>query len=212
MPSWPHLIVFALTAFVLIAIPGPSVLFVISRSLTLGLKAGLASVVGNATGVYVQMLAIAVGLGAIVQRSLAVFTIIKLAGAGYLVYLGIQTIRHRQALDGALDSRVEAKPTRHILFDAFTVGIANPKALIFFGAILPQFVNRAAGHVPIQMMILGAVFFLVALVSDGAWAVAAGSARAWLTHKPQRLQAIGGLGGLAMIGIAIKLAATSRHD
>jgi threonine/homoserine/homoserine lactone efflux protein len=205
-------VAFTLTALLLIAIPGPSVLFVISRSLTLGHRAGLASVIGNATGVYVQMVAVGIGLGTIVAQSLTVFTIIKLVGALYLIYLGAQTIRHRQSLVAALGAHVDVKSHRRILLDAFLVGVANPKAVVFFAAILPQFVNRNAGHVPLQMLVLGAVFFCVALVSDGAWALAAGSVRAWLIREPLRLRSIGGIGGLAMIGIGIKLAATGRRD
>lgn len=212
MPSVGQVLVFAVTALVLIAIPGPSVLFVISRSLMLGRRAGLATVVGNAAGVYVQMLAIAIGLGALVERSLVVFTVIKLVGAAYLVYLGVQAIRHRRSLSTAFSAEVEAKSTRRIMLDAFVVGIANPKAVVFFAAILPQFVNRGAGDVPVQMMLLGAVFFLVALLSDGTWAIAAGTARSWLTRRPARLEAIGGAGGLAMIVIGVKLAVTGRRD
>ncbi|HVX55972.1 LysE family translocator [Nocardioides sp.] len=207
-----HLVAFTLTAFVLIAVPGPSVLFVISRSLVLGRLAGLATVVGNATGVYIQMLAIAFGLGAIVERSVEVYTLVKLAGAAYLVYLGVQALRHRGKLAAALDPRVEAKATRRIFLDAFAVGVANPKAMVFFAAMLPQFVDRASGHVPLQMMFLGAVFFLVALVSDGTWALAAGAARTWLSASPRRLELVGGTAGLAMVGIGARLALSGRHD
>jgi threonine/homoserine/homoserine lactone efflux protein len=147
-----------------------------------------------------------------VEKSVMVFTIIKLVGAVYLVFLGVQAIRHRRSLTKAFASHVDAKSKRQIVFDAFVVGVANPKAVVFFAAILPQFVNHAAGHVPAQMMVLGAVFFLVALISDGTWALAAGVARSWLTRKPARLAAIGGAGGLAMIGIGIKLAIGGRHN
>jgi threonine/homoserine/homoserine lactone efflux protein len=207
-----HLLAFALVAFALIAVPGPSVLFVISRSLTLGRRAGLATVVGNALGVYVQVLAVAFGIGALVERSLVVFTVVKLAGAAYLIYLGAQAIRHRRALSEAFGARMEAKSMRRILTDAFVVGVANPKAIVFFAAILPQFVDRSAGHVWLQMLLLGAVFFGVALVSDGTWALAAGAARSWLGRKPHRLSAIGGAGGLAMIGIGAELALSGRGD
>lgn len=207
-----HLAAFTLTAFVLIAIPGPSVLFVVSRSLTLGRRAGLATVVGNAAGVYVQMLAVAVGLGAVVEESLAVFTVVKLVGAAYLVYLGVQAIRHRGALAHAFADRAQAKGITRIVADAFVVGVANPKAVVFFAAVLPQFVDRSRGHVPAQMLVLGAVFCAVALVSDGTWALAAGAARSWLTRTPRRLATVGGVGGLAMIGIGARLAVTGRHD
>ncbi|GAB3395702.1 LysE family translocator [Humibacter soli] len=206
------MVAFALTAFVLIAVPGPSVLFVVSRSLTLGRRAGLATVFGNAVGVYVQMLAIAFGIGVIVEESVTVFTIVKLVGAAYLVYLGVQAIRHRKSLTAALGSRVDAKSALRVMADAFVVGVANPKAVVFFAAILPQFVDRGAGNVPIQMLLLGAVFFCLALFSDGAWALAAGAARAWLLRRPRRLEVVGGLGGIAMIGIGAQLAVTGRND
>lgn len=212
MPPTGQVLAFALTALVLIAVPGPSVLFVISRSLALGRAAGLATVVGNAVGVYVQMLAVALGLGTIVQESVTVFSVVKLAGAAYLVFLGIQAIRHRHDLSLALAGRTESRGRLRILLDAFVVGIANPKAIVFFAAILPQFVDRSAGDPRTQMTLLGLVFFAVALLSDGTWALLAGTARAWLGHRPRRLAMIGGAGGLAMIGIGVRLALTGRRD
>jgi len=205
-----HLLAFALTALALIAAPGPSVLFVISRSLVLGRAAGLATVVGNALGAYVQVVAVAFGVGAVVQRSVTVFTALKLIGAVYLIYLGLHAVRHRHSLAGALDTAVEAKTTRRVLRDGFVVGVANPKVIIFFTAILPQFVDPRAGHVPVQMLLLGAVFFAIALISDSTWALAASAARSWLGRSPRRLEAIGGAGGLVMIGIGARLALTGR--
>jgi len=207
-----HLLAFTLTAFALIAAPGPSVLFVISRSLTLGRRAGLATVVGNAVGVYVQVLAVAFGLGALVQDSIVVFTVLKLGGAAYLIYLGVQAIRHRRSLAAALGAPVTGRGTRRILWDAFAVGVANPKAIVFFAAILPQFVDRGAGDVSLQMLLLGAVFFVIALISDGAWALAAGAARSWLGRSPRRLELVGGAGGLTMIGIGAGLAFSGGHN
>jgi|SRR5579872_243111 len=207
-----HLLAFTLTAFALIVVPGPSVLFVISRAVTLGRGAGLATVVGNASGIYVQVVAVAVGLGAIVERSIAVFTIVKLAGAAYLIYLGIQSLRHRASLSAALSAAVRPRTTRRILQDGFMVGISNPKGIIFFAAVLPQFVDRAAGHVPLQLLLLGTIFIAIALVSDGAWALAAGTARSWLVRSPRRLELVGGAGGLVMIGLGARLAFAGRND
>jgi threonine/homoserine/homoserine lactone efflux protein len=206
------MVAFCLTAFILIAVPGPSVLFVVARSLTLGRSAGLASVAGNAAGVYVQVLAVAFGIGAIVERSIAVFTVIKLIGAGYLIFLGVQAIRHRRALTSVFEQGVQARTLRRLLGDAFLVGVANPKAAIFFAAILPQFVDRQAGSVPGQMIVLGAIFFVIALICDAAWALTAGAARGWLLRRPGRLELIGGAGGLAMIGIGTRLAFTGQTD
>lgn len=207
-----HLVAFALTAFALIVVPGPSVLFVISRSLVLGARAGVATVIGNASGGFLQVLAVAFGLGPLVQRSIAVFTIVKLVGAGYLVYLGVQAIHHRRAMADALGAPVEAKATRRILRDAFVVGATNPKTIIVFTAVLPQFVDRSAGNAPVQLLLLGVVFYVIALISDSTWALVAGGARSWLVRSPRRLEVIGGTGGLVMIGIGARLALTGRKD
>ncbi len=207
-----HLLAFLVIATVLIVVPGPSVLFVVTRSLTLGSRAGLATVVGNATGVYVQVVAVAFGIGALVERSIHVFTAIKLAGAAYLVFLGVQTFRHRRSLMAALDAPVERKHLRRIFGDAFLVGIFNPKVIVFFMAILPQFVDRSAGSVPVQLLALGAIFCLIALVCDSIWALAAGAARSWLVRSPRRLAAIGGTGGVVMIGLGAGLALSGRKD
>jgi threonine/homoserine/homoserine lactone efflux protein len=168
--------------------------------------------VGNAAGVYVQVIAVALGVGALVQESIHVFTAIKLVGAAYLVYLGVQTFRHRRSLSAALDAPVEPKLVQRILADAFVVGIFNPKVIVFFMAILPQFVDRSSGSVALQLLSLGAIFCLLALVCDSMWALAAGAARSWLVGSPRRLEAIGGTGGVVMIGLGAGLALTGRKD
>ena len=149
-----HLLAFALLSFVLIIVPGPNVLFVISRSLMLGRAAGVGTAVGGQIGVYLQVLAVAFGVGALVERSVAVFTVIKLAGAAYLVYLGVLAIRHRGSLRAALDVAAEPRSLSRILRDGIVVGVSNPKVIVFFAAVLPQFVNPSAGHVPEQMLLL----------------------------------------------------------
>ena len=205
-----HLLAFVALAFVLILVPGPSVLFVVTRSLTLGRGAGIATVVGNAAGVYLQVVAVAFGLGALVQESITVYTVIKLAGAAYLVYLGVQTFRHRRSLAAALDAPVERTALRRILADAFVVGVFNPKVIVFFMAVLPQFVDRSAGGVPLQLLTLGAIFCAIALVCDSLWALLAGAARSWLVASPRRLAAIGGTGGLVIAGLGAGAAFSGR--
>jgi threonine/homoserine/homoserine lactone efflux protein len=207
-----HLLAFLVIATVLIAVPGPSVLFVVTRSLTQGRRAGIATVVGNAAGVYVQVMLVAIGVGAIVQESIAVFTVVKLAGALYLVYLGVQTFRHRRSLADTLNVPAAPRQLRRMLGDAFVVGLANPKVIVFFVAVLPQFVDPSAGSVALQLLTLGAVFCLIALVCDGTWALAAGAARAWLVRSPRRLEAIGGAGGLVIVGLGAGLAVSGRPD
>ena len=207
-----HLLAFTLTAFALIVVPGPSVLFTVSRALALGRMAGVTSVAGNTVGVYVQVVAVAFGIGALVERSVMVFTIVKLGGAAYLIFLGVQAIRHRQKLAEMLGSRIENKSVARVMADGFVVGIGNPKAIVFFAAVLPQFVDRPAGQVPQQMLLLGAIFAGIALLSDSGWALVAGSARAWFGRSPRRLELIGGTGGLVMIGIGATLAVSGRKD
>ncbi|MFB7845185.1 LysE family translocator [Microbacterium sp. NPDC056052] len=202
MPSLEALIAFALTSLVLIAIPGPSVLFVIGRSLAWGRSAGLWTVLGNELGSLVPIGAVAFGVGAIVAQSVALFTVVKVLGALYLAYLGIQAIRHRR--DGVGDAS-EASPRRVsslvMLRQGFIVGATNPKTIVFFVAALPQFVDFHAGAVPVQMMILGLVFTVIAFACDATWALIAGSARAWFAKSPRRLAAVRGTGGGMMIGL-----------
>ena len=207
-----HLLAFTLTTVVFIAIPGPSVLFVVSRSVVHGSAAGVATVAGNTAGVFTQIVAVAFGIGPLVQRSITLFTILKLAGAAYLVFLGVQAIRHRRALADALGIQPERKTLARIVLDGFTVGVTNPKAIVFFAAMLPQFVDRAAGHVPAQLIMLGLILAGIALLSDSTYALVAGRVRNWLASSPKRMEALAGAGGLAMIAIGTRLAFTGRHD
>jgi threonine/homoserine/homoserine lactone efflux protein len=210
--SGTRLAAFAAASFVLIVIPGPSVLFVIGRALALGRRAALASVVGNGLGIYVVAVLVAFGLGNVVQRSELAFVVIKTIGAAYLVWLGVQAIRHRHDLAAAFGA--SAAPITHwrAARQGFLVGFANPKALIIFGAVLPQFVDRTEGHVSEQMLLLAAVAFGIALISDSMWALGASGFRTWFARSPRRLAVVGGAGGLAMIGVGVTVAATGRHD
>jgi threonine/homoserine/homoserine lactone efflux protein len=212
MPPTDHLLEFALTAFVLIVVPGPSVLFVVSRGVALGRRAALATVLGNALGVLVQLLLVAVGLGALVERSEAIFTAIKLAGAVYLVFLGVRMLGRRRSLADLHDATEAPKGTRTIVREGFIVGLTNPKAVIIFTVVLPQFTDPSRGHVPLQILILGAMFLTIGLASDSAWAIAAGSARAWLARSRGRLEALTGAGGVVLIGLGVRLAVTGRRD
>jgi threonine/homoserine/homoserine lactone efflux protein len=209
-----HVLAFAAVVTVVIAIPGPSVLFTISRALTVGRRAALLTVIGNELGLCVQVAAVAFGVGAVVQRSAQVITVIKLAGAVYLVFLGVQAIRHRRSMAEALTARVTPVRPLRAIRDGFVVGVANPKTIVFFLVALPEFTTTAPGHLPVpaQMLILGALFPVIALVLDSAWAAIAGTARQWLVGSPRRLALIGGAGGLVMIGLGVSIAATGRKD
>ncbi len=209
-----HVLAFTAVVTVLIAVPGPSVLFTISRALTVGRRAALLTVVGNEIGLCVQVIAVAFGMGAVLERSAQVLLGVKLAGAAYLVYLGVQAIRHRRSMAEALAARVRPVPPLRAVRDGFVVGVANPKSIVFFVAVLPEFTSSAPGHLPVQaqMLILGALFPVIALVLDSVWAAVAGTVRQWLVRSPRRLALIGGAGGLVMIGLGIGVAATGRKD
>jgi threonine/homoserine/homoserine lactone efflux protein len=207
-----ELLSFAAAAFAIIVVPGPSVLFVISRGVALGRRAALATVLGNAMGAGLMAVLVSFGLGAVITRSIVLFTVIKWAGAAYLVFLGVKAFRNRADLARALDLAAVAGSDRSIVREGFIVGVTNPKVLIFFGAVLPQFVHPDRGSVSLQMMELAAVFVSIALLSDGAWGLLAGTVRNWFTDSPRRLEAVGGIGGLTIAGLGLRLALTGRHD
>jgi threonine/homoserine/homoserine lactone efflux protein len=203
---------FAAAALVLIVIPGPGVLFVIGRALAHGRRTALLSVAGHAAGNWVVAICVALGVGTIVERSAAVFTAIRLAGAAYLVWLGIQAFRKRDSLAQVLDSAAAPRGDVRAAREGLVVGVTNPKAVILFAAVLPQFVDRSAGHVPAQMLVLSAVSIAIGLASDSCWGLAASTVRSWFARSPRRLGLVGGVGGLAMIGLGLTLALTGRKD
>jgi threonine/homoserine/homoserine lactone efflux protein len=201
---------FALAAFALIIIPGPSVLFVIGRSLSLGRKGGLLSVLGNALGMLPAVALVSLGVGSIVAESIIVFTVIKIVGAAYLVYLGIQAIRHRKDHTGTSPAASTRPSSFQLLREGAIVGATNPKTIVFFVAVLPQFVDYGHGAIPLQIAALGMVFFTIALASDTVWALPAGTARAWFAGNPKRLARMSAGGGVMMIGLGGGLALTGN--
>jgi threonine/homoserine/homoserine lactone efflux protein len=212
MISSGQLIGFTLASFVLIVVPGPGVLFVVGRALSHGRRTASATAAGHAAGNYVVAACVAVGLGPILQRSAEVFLAVKLIGALYLVILGVQAIRHRKSLATAMSGAAGASDGWRALRDGLVVGVTNPKSYILFGAILPQFVNRAAGNVPAQMLLLALISVAIGLVSDVTWGVAASGVRAWFAGSPRRYELVGGAGGLAMIGVGVTIAVTGRKS
>jgi len=155
---------------------------------------------------------VALGIGTLVERSALAFTVVKLAGAAYLVWLGIGAIRRRRGLLSAFAAGPADRGQRKAVLEGFVVGVANPKAVILFAAVLPEFVDRQAGHVTAQMLLLSLVSFMIALASDSMWSLVASSVRAWFARSPRRLELIGGAGGLAMIGLGLSVAITGRKN
>ncbi len=211
MVSLEQLLAFGVTAFVLIVIPGPSVVFVVGRALAYGRGIALASVLGNSIGFLVILGLVAVGLGVVVQESVVVYTAVKLAGAAYLVYLGVQAVRHRRGFV-MTDVATPAAPMRRAraLRQGFVVGVSNPKAVMIFAAVMPQFVDRGAGHVQTQMLLLGVLAFVLALLSDSVWAVLAAQVRGWFGASRRRGEAMGAVGGLSMVGLGVGVAVTGH--
>jgi threonine/homoserine/homoserine lactone efflux protein len=137
---------------------------------------------------------------------------VKVVGVGYIILLGLRAIRDRGALSKAMEASVVPRSDRRIFLEGVIVGATNPKSLVFFAAVLPQFVVAESGLVAAQLAVLGFVFVLIALVSDSAWVFVAGTARDWFARSPRRLELVGGAGGLMMIAVGIRLAFTGRKD
>lgn len=210
MPNPETLIAFALASLALIVVPGPSVLFVVGRSLAWGRRAGVLSVIGNGLGAVPLVAAVSVGLGALVAESVVLFAVVKVIGALYLIHLGLQAIRHRRDVDVSEVADVPRLSAGRALREGFVVGLTNPKTAVFFIAVLPQFVDVSAGAVPLQMLVLGLLFVLIALVSDAVWAVAAGTARQWFVSSEQRLERVRAAGGAMMVALGTGMLLTAR--
>lgn len=210
--SLSQVLAFGLAALVIIAIPGPSVLFVIGRALTYGRAVALATVLGNSLGLLLVMVLVAVGLGALVAESVLVFSVVKYAGAAYMVWLGVQALRHRHAIHVDADRAAPVLPTPVAVRQGFVVGISNPKAFMMFAAVLPQFVDRGQGQVTAQMLVLGFLAFLIGLFSDALWALLASRLRTWFNASAHRGKALGTVGGVSMVGLGLAVAATGRPE
>jgi threonine/homoserine/homoserine lactone efflux protein len=187
----------------IVVIPGPSVLFIVGRSMALGRRAGLVSVLRTNVGLSTLVLTVALGVGALIAASQVGFLVLKIVGAAYLAYLGAQTIRHRRHGERPLTTG-----SRHRVFvQSLLVGFTNPKTLVLYVAVLPQFVHSGAGPAALQLVIFGLTFNALCLVNDSAWAIVAGSARDWFLRRPQQQGRLGAAGGVMMIGVGAALAA-----
>jgi threonine/homoserine/homoserine lactone efflux protein len=204
---------YVITAALIIIAPGPSVLFIIARAIAWGRKTAVLSAVGNVTGALVLSVLVAVGFGPLLQRSDLAYAAMQWGGGAYLIYLGVDAIRHRKIHAANMTERNSNQPrAMKSLHDGFWVGILNPKTLVFFAAILPQFIDRGRGSVTEQLLFLGVLFSIMALISDGSWGFLAGTARRWLASDAHRLIKLRATGGMVMIvlGVLVVMAAI-RH-
>jgi threonine/homoserine/homoserine lactone efflux protein len=142
---------------------------------------------------------------------LLLLTVVKFVGAAFLVYLGIQAIRHRKRVASA-PGELSRRSRWRTYGEGVVVGLTNPKLAVFFVAMLPQFVDPATGPVPVQMLVLGSVFIVVALLIDSCWALGAGLARDWFARSPKRSETLGATGGVAMVGLGVGLAVTAAKN
>ncbi len=189
-----------IAAVVIVLAPGPSVLFVIARAIAWGRATAVATVIGNVTGAFTLSVVVAVGLGPILQRSEIAFISVQVLGGLYLVYLGITAIKHSQIHANDITNQGDIRPSKwRSIREGFWVGALNPKGMVFFAAILPQFVDREAGNITSQLILMGAIFALLALLFDSGWGILAGTIRNWLATELKRLVLMRMTGGIVMI-------------
>ncbi len=208
MPDPTMLGIFVVASVVLLLTPGPAVLYIVARSVEQGRAAGLVSVLGIHLGTSVHIAAAALGLSALLMSSALAFEIVKYLGAAYLVWLGVRTLLSREA--PADCDLPPPRRLRRIFRDGFVVNLLNPKTALFFLAFLPQFVDPALGAVHWQILALGLVFMGLGMLSDGMFALLAGSAGDWLRRNRRFLRFQRWFAGSAFIGLGVTAALAGR--
>jgi len=202
LPSrlWEYLI----ATILIILAPGPSVLFTIARAIAWGRVAAIATVIGNAAGMFLVSVLVALGIGPLLQRSEILYNGIQWAGGAYLIYLGYAAIAASKVDAADMQKTVGSKPSFFTsVRNGFWVGVLNPKSVVFFAAILPQFIDQEKNNVTAQLLLLGAIFALIALISDGSYGLLAGTIRQWLAGDVRRLIFMRLTGGVVMIALGI---------
>ncbi len=197
---WEYLI----ATILIILAPGPSVLFTIARAIAWGRLAAIATVIGNAAGMFLVSVLVALGIGPLLQRSEILYNGIQWAGGTYLIYLGYAAIAASKVDAADMQKTVGGKPSFFTsVRNGFWVGVLNPKSVVFFAAILPQFIDQEKNNVTAQLLLLGAIFALIALISDGSYGLLAGTIRQWLSGDVKRLIFMRLTGGVVMIALGI---------
>ncbi len=197
---WEYLI----ATILIILAPGPSVLFTIARAIAWGRVAAIATVIGNAFGMFLVSVLVAFGLGPLLQSSKLFYNGIQWAGGAYLIYLGYSAIAASKIDAQGMQKTEGSKPSFFTsIKNGFWVGVLNPKSIVFFAAILPQFVDQEKNNVTAQLLLLGAIFATIALISDGSYGLLAGTVRSWLAGDVKRLIFMRRFGGVVMIGLGV---------
>jgi threonine/homoserine/homoserine lactone efflux protein len=207
VPDRSTFLVFALASLALVVAPGPNLVYIVTRSVSQGRRAGLVSAIGVEAGTLVHITAAALGLSQLVATSGLAFSVVKCAGAAYLLYLGLRALRRREGLDLSTAGRSLRLP--RVFRDGIVVNVLNPKVALFFLAFLPQFIDPARGASAAQILALGVVFFGIALTVDVLYAIVAGALSGWLRRRPAYLRrqrfAVGGV----YLGLGVSAAAAS---
>jgi threonine/homoserine/homoserine lactone efflux protein len=207
MPETSTLALFAVAAVTLLVIPGPAVLYIVTRSVDQGRAAGLASVCGVHVGTLVHVAAAALGLSALLVSSATAYDTVRWLGAAYLVWLGVRRLLARDEDLPATPGPDARRPgLRRIFAQGVVVNVLNPKTALFFLAFLPQFVDASRGSVPLQVVVLGVAFVLLGLLSDGAYALAASTGAGWLRRRPGVARASRLVSGGVLISLGVTTA------
>lgn len=195
---------YLVAAIVIILAPGPSVLFAIARAISWGRATAIATVAGNALGMFTLSVLVAFGLGPILQQSEIAFVAVQIMGGCYLIYLGIEAIRRSKIEAAGMLNQGENKPSPfRSIREGFWVGALNPKGLVFFAAILPQFLDRDGSNLTFQLLLMGATFAFLAFLGDGSWGLLAGTMRNSMASTPSRLVFMRRIGGVVMILLGV---------
>lgn len=208
VPDVSRLGLFVGAAIALLMTPGPAVLYIVTRSIEQGRAAGLVSVTGICTGTLVHVIAATLGLSALLVSSAVAFSIVRYAGAAYLVGLGLQTLLRPQPPPTGVP--IERADLRRVFTQGVIVNVLNPHTALFFFAFLPQFVNPSSGHVPVQMLTLGLLFVALSATTDSGWAIAAGTAGDWIKQHPRFTDGQRYVTGGALIGLGAAAAFTGN--
>jgi threonine/homoserine/homoserine lactone efflux protein len=209
LPEWSSLGLFVIAALVLLLTPGPAVLYIVTRSIDQGRRAGLVSVLGVHVGTLAHIFAAAAGLSALLAASATAFGVVKYLGAAYLIYVGVRRLLDRTRMIAATPG--EPKRLRRAFLDGVIINVLNPKTALFFLAFLPQFVTVSRGQIGAQILCLGVVFVLLGAVTDSLYALTAGSAARWLRGKPRFLASERWISGSLYIGLGLVAAMSSNH-
>ena len=210
MPSPSILALYAVAAVIVLLVPGPAVLYIVSQSLRQGRRAGIASVLGIHAGTLVQVAVAVLGGSYLLLTSALTYSLVKYLGAAYLIYLGVRKLLGRDE-PRAIEAGAPPRSTALLFYQGMFVNVLNPKLALFFFAFLPQFVDRSRGAVPVQVATFGIVFVLLGLCTDGCYALVAGTVGPWLRGHARLLRGERYVVGTTFIGLGVAAALTGTR-